>query len=148
MLSTPKLIKQICLVSLLAIAPLSYPPVVVAKQPETATINPRAKTLIKDELYFGLNKPNGTQISETEWQNFLNQVITPRFKKGLTVLDTQGQYLSNNGELVKEKSRVVILIYEMNAETNRAIDEIIEEYKRRFEQESVMRITNEVKVSF
>ncbi len=148
MLSTPKLINKIFLVSLLTIAPLLYPPVVVAKQPETATINPRAKTLTKDELYFGLNKPNGTQISETEWQNFLNQVITPRFKKGLTVLDTQGQYLSNNGELVKEKSRVVILIYEMNAETNRAIDEIIDEYKRRFEQESVMRITNEVKVSF
>lgn len=148
MLFTPKLINQIFLVSILAIAPLSYPPVVVAKQPETATINPRAKTLIKDELYFGLNKPNGTQISETEWQNFLNQAITPRFKKGLTVLDTQGQYLSNNGELVKEKSRVVILIYEMNPETNRAIDEIIDEYKRRFEQESVMRITNEVKVSF
>jgi|JI7StandDraft_1071085.scaffolds.fasta_scaffold29843_2 Protein of unknown function (DUF3574) len=148
MLSTPKLINQILLVSLLAIAPLSYPRIVVAKQPETATVNPRAKTLIKDELYFGLNKPNGTQISETEWQKFLNQVITPRFKKGLTVLDTQGQYLSNNGELVKEKSRVVILIYEMNAETNRAIDDIINQYKRRFDQESVMRITNEVKVSF
>ena len=127
MLSTPKLIKQIFLVSLLAIAPLSYPLIVVAKQPETATVNPRAKTLIKDELYFGLNKPNGTQISETEWQKFLNQVITPRFKKGLTVLDTQGQYLSNNGELVKEKSRLVILIYEMNSEKNLAIDEIIDE---------------------
>jgi hypothetical protein len=64
------------------------------------------------------------------------------------LLDTPGQYLSNNGELVKEKSRVVILIYEMNAETNRAIDEIIDQYKRRFEQESVMGITKEVKVSF
>ncbi|MEG4341918.1 DUF3574 domain-containing protein [Microcoleus sp. A003_D6] len=39
-------------------------------------------------------------------------------------------------------------IYESSPDKNRAINEIIEIYKRTFQQESVLRATSEVKVSF
>ncbi|MGB3265112.1 MAG: DUF3574 domain-containing protein [Microcoleus sp.] len=87
-------------------------------------------------------------VSESEWQEFVKTVITPRFREKLTVLDGSGQFLNSSGILIREKSKIVILIYENTSDKNRAITEIIDSYKRRFHQESVLRTTSEVKVSF
>ena len=87
-------------------------------------------------------------VSESEWQEFVKAVITPRFREGLTVLDGSGQFLNSSGMLIRENSKIVILIYEKSPEKNQAINEIIETYKRTFQQESVLRATSEVKVSF
>ncbi len=106
------------------------------------------KTLIKDELYFGLSKPGGKKISEVEWQQFLNRVITPRFKEGLTVMDANGQYLNNFGKLTKEKTKLIILVYETNPTKNQMVQETISSYKKTFQQEAVLRVTSNVNVSF
>ena len=143
-----KTINSLFLASLFLLIPISPPILVRAQLPETSTTNTSQKILIKDELYFGLTKPGGDTISEAEWQQFLNTAITPRFQAGLTVLDSYGQYLNSNGILVKEKSKVVILIYENSAEKTQAIADIIDIYKRTFHQESVLRVTTESKVSF
>ena len=119
-----------------------------AQLPQTSDTNTKQTNLLKDELYFGLTKPGGETISESEWQEFVKTVITPRFREGLTVLDGSGQFLNSAGILIRENSKIVILIYENNPEKNRAIKEIIETYKRTFHQESVLRTTSEVKVSF
>ena len=136
------------LASLLVLLPVCPPPIVRAQITEPSLTNPRQKLLIKDELYFGLTKPGGEAISEDEWQQFLDTVITPRFQDGLTVLNAYGQYLNSAGILAKENSKIVILIYENTPEKNQAIAEIIDLYKRRFKQESVLRVTSEVKASF
>ncbi|OKH44749.1 hypothetical protein NIES2101_27790 [Calothrix sp. HK-06] len=106
------------------------------------------KTLIKDELYFGLSKPGGKTISEVEWQQFLNRVITPRFKDGLTVMDANGQYLNNSGKLTREKTKLIILVYETNPTKNQMVQETISSYKKTFQQEAVLRVTSNAKVSF
>ena len=106
------------------------------------------KTLIKEELYFGLSKLGGKTIYEVEWQQFLNRVITPRFKDGLTVVDANGQYLNSSGVLVKEKSKLIILIYEENSTKNKMVKDTISNYKQTFQQEAVLRVTSNVKVSF
>ena len=143
-----KTINSLVLASLFILIPISLPTLVRAEISEPSTTNINQKILIKDELYFGLTKPGGSTISDVEWQQFLNTIITPRFHEGLTVLDCYGQYLNSNSLLVKEKSKVVILIYENSPEKNRAIAEIIDIYKRTFQQESVLRVTTEAKVSF
>lgn len=106
------------------------------------------KILIKDELYFGLEMPRGKRISEPEWELFVKRVLTPRFKEGLTILDADGQYLNSSGILIKEKSKLVILIYENNPIKNKQVEEVISIYKKTFQQESVLRVTSSVKVSF
>lgn len=106
------------------------------------------KTLIKEELYFGLSKPGGKTVSEAEWQQFLNRVITPRFKDGLTVMDANGQYLNNSGKLIKERTKLIILVYETNPSKNQMVQETISSYKKTFHQEAVLRVTSNVKVSF
>jgi hypothetical protein len=107
-----------------------------------------SKILIKDELYFGLSRPGNLTVSEIEWQLFLNRVITPRFKDGLTVMDTYGQYLNNDGKLTREKSKLVILIYDNSSNKNQMVQQVIASYKQRFQQESVLRVTSSVRVSF
>ena len=55
-----------------------------AQLPETSDTNAQTN-LLKDELYFGLTKPGGETISESEEQEFVKAVITPRFREELTV---------------------------------------------------------------
>ncbi|MGL5064514.1 MAG: DUF3574 domain-containing protein [Microcoleus sp.] len=141
-------IRSLVLAGLLFVIPVLPPTVVRAGQTAISDASTNQKTFLKDELYFGLNKPGGGTVSDSEWQEFVKEVITPRFREGLTVLDGSGQFLNSAGILIKEKSKIVILIYETSSDKERAVNEIIETYKRRFQQESVLRTTTEVKVSF
>ncbi|WP_333440655.1 DUF3574 domain-containing protein [Microcoleus sp. herbarium2] len=74
-----------------------------AQLPETSDTNAQTN-LLKDELYFGLSKPGGETISESEWQEFVKTVITPRFREGLTVLDGSGQFLNRRENSEQEKT--------------------------------------------
>ena len=119
-----------------------------AQTPAAPAAKSKQETLTKDELYFGLSKPGGGMISEAQWEQFLNSEITPRFRDGLTVLDGYGQYLNSVGILTREKTKVVILIYSPSPEKNQAINEIIDSYKQKFQQQSVLRVTSTVQVFF
>ncbi len=143
-----KHLNSLCLTCLLFVLPVCPATIARAQLPEASDINAKQTNLLKDELYFGLTKPGGEIVSESEWQEFVSAVITPRFREGLTVLDGSGQFLNSSGMLIRENSKIVILIYEKSPEKNRAVNEIIETYKRTFQQESVLRATSEVKVSF
>jgi hypothetical protein len=112
------------------------------------TSNNKEQNFIKEELYFGLGEPGEATISETQWQLFLQRVITPRFKEGLTVLDAYGQYLNHSQQLIRENTKLVILIRENNPTKERLIQEIIDIYKQTFRQESVLRVTSSVQASF
>ncbi|MEG5163161.1 DUF3574 domain-containing protein [Microcoleus sp. AT3-A2] len=143
-----KHLNSLCLTCPLLILPVCPATLARAQLPETSETNAKQTNLLKDELFFCLTKPGGETISESEGQEFVKAVISPRFREGLTVLDGSGQFLSNSGILITEKSKRVILIYESSPEKNQAIHEIIETYKRTFLPESVLRATSEVKVSF
>ncbi|NJM59304.1 MAG: DUF3574 domain-containing protein [Oscillatoriales cyanobacterium RU_3_3] len=143
-----KNLHSLVLAGLLFVVPVLPPAVARAGQTAISDANTSQKNFLKDELYFGLSKLNGETVSESEWQEFVKEIITPRFREGLTVLDGSGQFLNSAGILIREKSKIVILIYESSAEKEGAVNEIIETYKRRFQQESVLRTTTEVKVSF
>lgn len=140
-------VKYIALVALvLQLSACAYPHV-TAQSPQSQTVNAGGNLFVKDELYFGLSKPGGT-VTEAEWQSFLSRVITPRFPEGLTVVDAYGQYLNKKNQLSKEKTKLVILIYQDSQVKNRSIEEIIAKYKQEFQQESVLRVTGSVKAFF
>jgi Protein of unknown function (DUF3574). len=102
---------------------------------------------VLDQLYSGLRMPGG-EISEEEWNRFVNDVITQRFPNGFTVIDGYGQWRNKNGEIIKEKTKVVQVLYRNGSKTDNSIDEIIEEYKTKFTQESVLRVTSCPEVIF
>ncbi len=143
-----KKFNSLFLASLLFLVPVFPPTIANAQTSKTADATAKQTTFIKDELYFGLTKPGGETVSESEWQEFVNDVITPHFREGLTILNGDGQFLNSSGILIQEKSKIVILIHENRPEKNRAIENIIKTYKHTFQQESVLRITSQVQVSF
>ena len=144
----PKSLNSLFLASLLFLAPAYPNRSIRAQELETQGAYSDESILTKDELYFGMSKPEGKIVSEAEWQRFLNCVITPRFKEGLTVLNAYGQYLNRSGQLAQEQTKIVILLYENSSDKNKTIEEIIFLYKQTFQQESVLRTTTRVKVSF
>jgi Protein of unknown function (DUF3574). len=96
----------------------------------------------RTELYFGRSKPDGSMVNDEDWNRFLNDVVTPRFPDGFTVLDGTGQYRDKAGRIIKEPSKVLIFLYSRkNRKTSSArIDEIRAEYVKLFSQESVLRM--------
>jgi hypothetical protein len=99
-------------------------------------------------LYFGLSRPAGPNITDAEWQHFLDQEVTPRFKDGLTVFNAQGQWLGSNGKVAKEGSRALMLIHADDKDSNAKIETLRTLYKTQFGQESVMRVDTPECVSF
>lgn len=108
----------------------------------------QASPFIRTELYFGRNKPDGTEVSQEEFDEFLSGFVTERFPDGLTVLKGRGQFLNSDGEIERERSVVLILLYPVSARNEKSvkIEEIREEYKKRFLQQSVLRVDDPLPV--
>ena len=108
------------------------------------------KKFIKTELYFGLNRIDGTKITELEWEAFADSVISKTYTKGATILKCDGRWL--DGEtLIKEESRIVVYfskIYEMTDEFSAEIDLIREKYKTYYHQQAVLRTDEFINASF
>lgn len=98
--------------------------------------------------WFGLSRPDGPSISTQQWRHFVDQVITPVFPNGLSIVEAKGQWLGNNGERLSENSRGLLLIYPASKEKSQAIDLIRTRYRQLFAQEAVMRIDQPVCVAF
>jgi hypothetical protein len=92
---------------------------------------------VRTTLYFGLTRPKGA-VSELEWQLFVRDEVTRRFPEGLTVWDADGQWLSPGGSIDQERSKVLLLMHADTAEARRSVQELIERYRRMFEQQSVL----------
>jgi hypothetical protein len=102
----------------------------------------------RSEVYFGLSKPDGSLISSLEWDDFVNDVITPKFPAGLSVVHVAGQWRNASGCIEKEQSKMLVLLHPSSAAAEAQIDEIRASYRRRFKQEAVLKVTMPVQVSF
>jgi hypothetical protein len=99
--------------------------------------------LIQVDLYFGRNIGTTGQVTETQFQQFLHQQITPLFADGLVVYDARGQFLDSQQQLIREPSKVVSLITEDSIAHEQSINQIIAAYKQQFQQESVLAVVDE-----
>ncbi|WP_437680051.1 DUF3574 domain-containing protein [Sorangium sp. So ce131] len=104
--------------------------------------------MVRTELFFGMDRLEGPPVTQEEWQEFVDTVVTPRFEDGLTQFDVDGQYRASTGELIHEDSRLIMLLHDGGQAASDAIDAIREQYKQRFDQESVLRIDEAVCVAF
>jgi hypothetical protein len=103
----------------------------------------------RTELYFGTGKPDGTEVTPDEFERFSDKEITAAFPDGFTELTGNGQYKGANGEIVREHSFVIIVLYPLSdRQANGEIEGIRADYKRLFQQESVLRADSLENVSF
>lgn len=111
--------------------------------------NDATPELIQVDLLFGRNIAGVGEVSEEQFQAFVDQIITPQFPDGLTIFDANGQYLDSTDTLIQEPAKVVSLILEDTQTNETAIDSIVKSYIQQFQQESVLQAVNEsITVSF
>lgn len=98
----------------------------------------------RTELFFGSSKPDGSVVSPEQFELFLDKEVTPAFPDGLTWVEAHGQWMGG-----KEDSFVLILLYPLrDREANGEIEEIRTDYKKQFQQQSVLRTDSAERVSF
>jgi len=108
---------------------------------------PMGASSMRTTLYFGLNRKRGS-VSEGQWRSFLRDRVTPRFPQGLTVWEANGQWRRADGVIVREPAKVLLLVHDDSPAVKAAILAIIEDYKKAFEQESVLWETARVCATF
>ena len=119
-----------------------------ADDPDFCRETLHGETWARTELYFGLSRADGPDISDGEFQGFLDSEVTPRFPDGLTLLTGDGQFRGSSGIVVRERSKLLILFYPWSSPRNRAVERIRTTYKREFHQEAVLRVDSTSCVSF
>ncbi len=103
---------------------------------------------VEYQLFLGRSGADGEVVDDGAWEGFLADTVTPRFPDGLTVLDARGQWRGSSGEIQKERSKLLVILAPPGDDAPRLIDEVTEEYKRRFDQESVLSVVGDACVSF
>jgi hypothetical protein len=101
------------------------------------------------ELMFGRNIGGRLGVTEAKWRRFVDREITPRFPAGLTITDARGQWQdARRKTIVREPSKIVMIILPGEATDNDRLGEIVAAYKTRFRQDSVGLIVRPACVSF
>ena len=145
-------------ISALALASVAVPIGVVAANPldDGGGGDPPALTcgeelfgdqFVRTELFFGLSRPGG-RITERQFNRFVDDEVTPRFPAGLTLLSGDGQFQLDSGEIIEEKSKLLILLHGGSDVESKEIEEIRAAYIDRFDQQSVLRTDEASCVSF
>ena len=131
-------LSTIALVAMVGCGGRQAPPAVPAPV-VTAACAVGDTAMVRDVVYFGRNRPGGGTVSDADWRRFLDEVVTPRFPYGLTVVDATGRWRGQTGVVEQERSEIVTVFHAGDPASRRAIAEVAGEYKRRFQQEAVLR---------
>ena len=116
---------------------------------DTAQVRSPGEIWKRTELFFGTGKPDGTEVTDMEFAAFSDREITPAFPDGFTRLDGSGQWRGGSGSIVREHTHVIVLLYPFaNSDAERQIEEVRADYKKQFQQESVLRSDSVERVSF
>ena len=107
----------------------------------------RPDDFVASRLYLGLSNSAG-EISQEDLRSFTDLEVTPRFPDGLTIYQTEGRWRSKDGTIGKERSVIIEIIHHDTAEDRTRIGQIIDLYKSRFRQESVLLVVARPTVEF
>ena len=105
--------------------------------------------VITDRLYFGRKTADSLTVTDSAWTVFLSDVVSSRLPDGFTFWVARGEWRGPDGRWRQEPSFVLEVVHPPgSAMVDSAISGIIAEYKRRFSQESVLRVVTAGQASF
>ncbi len=105
--------------------------------------NETASVLVQQDLYFGRNVGTTGRVTGQQFQQFVEDVVIPQFPAGVTEHDAKRPSVYSGGNLIREPSKVISLVYKDQDSNHRAVDDIIDAYKQRFQKESVLQVKNQ-----
>lgn len=111
----------------------------------------QTKGWVDTKLYFGLGRADHPEqgISEAQWRDFLDTEVSTRFPAGLSVMDVYGQWQGKDQTSPERlRSKLLIIDYPDTQENRKKIDAIRTAWKQKTGDQSVLRVTEPVDVSF
>ena len=115
---------------------------------QDAACAPGQERLRTAQLFFGRNVDGRPAVSEAQFRKFVDDEVTPRFPDGLTVMDGGGQWRGDENKLIREASKVVLIILPKARDAQQRVEAVRAAYKRWFERDQVLLITQASCVSF
>ncbi len=86
-------------------------------------------------LYFGRSVAGRADVSDREWRDFRDQVITPALPDGYTVLDGQGAWLNPSARMTSaEVTKILVVAMPVAPDTLSIINRIRSNWQHRFHQ--------------
>ena len=107
--------------------------VVACSDDDTPTCPDGTDKWVRHELFMGRNSQSVEVVDDAAWVSFLEDTVTPRFPDGLAQ---------------KERSKLLVVLAPPGDGSATGINEISDEYKRRFNQEAVLQVVTDACVSF
>ena len=138
-------IRTITILAILAMQAAAMAPALRADAPPCPAGTDR---FAEYRLFFGRSQGTVEVVTDAAWRAFLAKDVTPRFPDGLTVMDAAGQWRDASGTIVRERSKVLLILAEPGPAGMQRTDEIMQAYKRAFSQEPVLRAVTTACASF
>jgi hypothetical protein len=105
--------------------------------------------IVTERLFFGRATADSLSVTDSAWAVFLRDVVSARLRTGFTFWTAEGEWRGPDGRSHREPSFVLEVVHASSSEgADSAIVAIITEYKRRFSQESVLRVVTSGRASF
>ena len=86
-------------------------------------------------------------VSDEEWTRFVAEVVTPRFPDGLTIWRADGQWREGE-QIVREPVMILEVLHRGDPASRASIEAIAQEYRTRFRQSAVLRVTSPARATF
>lgn len=100
------------------------------------------------QLFFGRDIDGKASVTDAQFRDFMDNELTPRFPDGLTVMDGGGQWRGEENRLIREASKVVMIVMPRTPDGADRLTAVRAAYKQRFHQDSVLLVTQQACVSF
>jgi Protein of unknown function (DUF3574) len=100
--------------------------------------------MLEYQLFFGRAIAGRPELTDREWKDFAEKVVTPRLPDGLTVFDANGQEMDPATQrIIRERTKVLMVAVPDTAATASAIAAIRDAYRTQFHQRSVFTIVQQ-----
>jgi hypothetical protein len=97
--------------------------------------------VVTERLYFGRNVAQTLGVTDSAWAVFVTDVVSVRLPHGFTFWAASGEWRGADGRSTREPTFVLEVVHPARSDAlEAAIVAIIAEYKKRFSQESVLRV--------
>ena len=103
----------------------------------------------RTDLFFGMSIPGGGEVSEQQWQQFNDSIVSPAFPEGYTELDASGKWLDTaTRKTISEKTKVLSFVGKKANTREQKLDSVIQFYIKRYQQQAVLRVDTKARVKF
>jgi hypothetical protein len=93
------------------------------------------------QLFFGQSIGGKPGVSDADFHKFVDDELTPRFPDGLSILNGGGPWRGSESQLIREASKVVVIVLPARGDATARIDAVRDAYKQRFQQDAVLQVT-------